>query len=80
MTVQTKAYDEIIDFIIKGKPPEEIISFKPSDNTNKRVEYLIYKERDEGLTPPETSELEHYLLIEHLMRLAKARAKKQLKA
>jgi hypothetical protein len=31
-----------------------------------------------GLTPEESSELDHYLQLEHLMRLAKARARGRL--
>ena len=39
---------------------------------------LIHREKTDGLSPEETSELDHYMQIEHLMRLAKARAKKHL--
>jgi hypothetical protein len=35
---------------------------------------LIFREKTEGLSEEEKSELGHYLQIEHLMRLAKARA------
>ena len=35
---------------------------------------LIFREKTEGLREDEKSELDHYLQIEHLMRLAKARA------
>jgi hypothetical protein len=36
---------------------------------------LIHKEKTIGLTPDESSELDHFMKLEHLMRLAKARAK-----
>jgi len=36
------------------------------------------REKDGGLTVDEASELGHYLQLEHLMRLAKARARKHL--
>lgn len=35
---------------------------------------LILREKAEGLPDDEKLELDHYLQIEHLMRLAKARA------
>lgn len=35
---------------------------------------LISREKSVGLTAEESSELEHYLQLEHLMRLAKAQS------
>lgn len=76
MTIQSRAYEEIISFIMLGKSSEEIVSFKPSEATSNRVSELLHKEKNEGISSDEKSELDHYMLIEHLMRLAKARAKK----
>lgn len=39
---------------------------------------LIYREKTTGLTADESSELAPYMQLEHLMRLAKARARKYL--
>jgi hypothetical protein len=36
---------------------------------------LIHKEKTIGLTSDESSELEHFMTLEHVMRLAKARAR-----
>jgi hypothetical protein len=36
---------------------------------------LVHKEKENGLAADEQSELDQYLQLEHLMRLAKARAK-----
>lgn len=77
MTARTqaaKAYDEVIDFIAAGTKPSSVIAFRPSDTTKQRVAELIEREKIEGLTPDEQSELDLYLQLEHLMRLAKARA------
>ena len=70
-----RAYDEIVDFIAGGTTPEGVAGFEASDETRERVAELIHREKTTGLTPDETSELNHYLKIEHLMRLAKARAR-----
>jgi len=69
------AYDEIVSFMLKGKTPEEIIAFRPSAKTQARVEDLLYRQQDEGLTDDETAELRQYVEIEHFMRLAKAKAR-----
>ena len=69
-----RAYEEIIDFIASGTTPSSIIAYQPSNVTKKRVADLIHLEKTDGLSADEKSELDHYLQIEHIMRLAKARA------
>lgn len=39
-----------------------------------RLEELIEKEKMRGLTAAEKDELDHYIVLERLIRLAKARA------
>jgi hypothetical protein len=71
----TRAYEEIIDFIAAGTTPSGIVAFQPSLPPKARVADLIHREKTTGLSPEETAELNHYLQLEHLMRLAKARAR-----
>lgn len=73
-----KAYEEIIEFIARGTTPDNIVAFRTSETTNARVGDLIGRAKDGGLNEEETVELEHYLQLEHLMRLAKARTKRYL--
>jgi hypothetical protein len=74
----TAAYEEVIDFIARGPSPGRVIAFRPSAAARQRVADLIAREKTAGLTPDETAELDHYLQLEHLMRLAKARARQYL--
>ena len=69
------AYDELIDFIARGTTPESVAHFEPSERTKQYVEQLIHKEKTVGLSGDEKAELDHFLQIEHIMRLAKARAR-----
>ena len=39
-----------------------------------RVSDLVLREKNTNLTADEKSELDNYMVIEHLMRMAKARA------
>jgi hypothetical protein len=73
-----RAYEEVVDFIAGGTTPSTVAAYRPSSEVRERVSELIHREKNEGLSPEETSELDHYMQIEHLMRLAKARAKKLL--
>jgi hypothetical protein len=70
-----KAYEEIIDFIAAGTTPQNVIAFRPSEGAQERVADLLSREKEGGLSPDEKSELDRYLQLEHLMRLAKARAR-----
>ncbi len=65
------AYDEIIDFIAAGATSDAVARFEASPSTKDYVADLLHKEKTTGLTPEESSELEHFLSLEHIMRLAK---------
>jgi hypothetical protein len=70
-----RAYDEIVDFIAAGTTPESVVRFEPSQETKDYVADLLHKEKTAGLTPEEAAELDHFMTLEHMMRLAKARAR-----
>ena len=78
--VVTRVFDEIVDFITSTPQPEQILKFKPSADAQMRLESLLDKKREDGLSADENHELEQYLTIEHIMRLAKARARQRLAA
>jgi DNA replicative helicase MCM subunit Mcm2 (Cdc46/Mcm family) len=74
----TVAYDELIDFILSGRSPRDVIDFEASELTKRRVWELIQRETESRLTPEESSELETFMQLEHIMRLTKARARLKL--
>jgi len=73
-----RAYEEVVDFIAAGTSSREVISFRPSEEAKARVANLVAREKAGSLSEEERSELEHYLQLEHIMRLAKARAQTHL--
>ena len=54
------------------------MAFRPSEATTQHVSELIYREKTTGLSPEEKAELDHYMLLEHVMRMAKIRARQLL--
>jgi hypothetical protein len=72
-----RPYEEIVEFIA-GLSPRELIDFKPSEAARQRVWHLLEQQKNSPLASEEKSELDHYLEVEHLMRLAKARARQML--
>ena len=71
-------YDEIVEFIASGTSSQSVVEFVPSEELRDRVTKLIELEKASDLSVDDRSELDHYLQIEHIMRLAKARARKHL--
>ena len=69
-----KSYDEIIDFIAAGTTPEAVVA-RPSDSVQQRVAELVERSKDGSISSEEQSELEDYLQLEHIMIMAKARAR-----
>ena len=71
-----KIYDEIIDFLAGGTTPQTLVNFKASAETQLRVRELLGVQKDNTATKSQLEELDDYLRLEHIMRLAKARARK----
>jgi hypothetical protein len=72
-----RPYEEIVEFIA-SLSPREVVGFKPSEGARQRVCDLLERQKATPLAAAEKSELDHYLEVEHLMRLAKARARQLL--
>jgi hypothetical protein len=72
MAVQT-VYDHVADFIAEMNPAK-LLELRATDNDRA----LIEKEKEAHLTLAEKDELDHYLILERLIRLAKAHARQRL--
>lgn len=72
-----KPYEELVQFIA-SLSPREVVNFKPSEPARQRVWELIERQKESPLPAEDQAELDHYIEIEHLMRLAKARARQLL--
>jgi hypothetical protein len=70
-----RAYEEIVEFIASGTTPDTVAHFEASQQTKDLVGHLIEKQKSVGLNADEASELDHFFTLEHVMRLAKARAR-----
>lgn len=74
----TRAYEEIVDFIAGGVSSASVARYEASAATKSRVADLIHREKTAGLSEDEHAELDYYLQIEHVFRLAKARARSKV--
>lgn len=74
MSVATPPYLEIVDFIAESNP-EAVAHFRPSTEAQARFEDLADREKTAAISAAEKAELDHFMELEHLLRLAKAKAK-----
>lgn len=80
MTTVSFVLEELAELLAK-MDPEKVLAFRTSAKAQERLEELLWKNKgDEGLNEPEKAELEQFMLVEHIVSLAKARALKEFSA
>jgi hypothetical protein len=66
---------ELIDFLSARPTAKQVLTHKSSSAVQERLEELLDKNREAGLTAAEEEEMDAYRLVNHLMILLKARAR-----
>ena len=72
------AYMEMVDFIASSTTPRQVVDYRPSPEAQQRVSELLQKNSAGVLNDDEQTELDHYLELEHIFRMAKIRAREIL--
>lgn len=72
MTIYS-AYDQVAD-LLATIAPAKMTAMKASEEMQERFNQLAQKSGDDALTKREKDELDHYIVLERLIRLAKIRA------
>lgn len=71
-------FDELAD-LLASMDPDKVLAFRSSEKSQLRLEELLKKNKQSnGLSKAEESEIEQFMLLEHIVSLAKARALKML--
>lgn len=65
---------DVLEFFAALPSAEEILALKPTAVLQQRVEELLTKTQTVGLTETEERWWQHYEYVEHLVRIAKAKA------
>ena len=71
---------DIADTLAELPSPEQVLALHPSPALAERIEFLLAKKNDAGLTPDEAAEWDEIMRVEHLVRVAKAKAALKLEA
>lgn len=77
----TAFHDEnaVLELLASRPSPEQLLTLRPTPEFQARASHLLYRGKHGELTSQEQAELERYLVIEHLVRLAKAHAYRSLR-
>lgn len=70
---------EVLELLASLPSPDVILGIRPATEFQSRIDALLEKNRNEGLNAEENAEWESYMYLEHLVRMAKARALVQLR-
>ena len=68
----------IIELLTSRPTPEQVLAIRPSAELQARVSDLLSRNKMGELGRHEEAELERYLVLEHLVRMAKSHAYQQL--
>lgn len=71
-------YEFVLDFLANGPTPREIINFRPPKEILVRFQKLMAANEEQALTRVESEELDHYILIDRMVSLLKAKAYRRL--
>ncbi len=69
---------EIMALLTSQPTPEQVLAIRPSPALQQRMSDLLQHNKEGGLSRTQEAELERYLMLEHLVRLAKAYAFQQV--
>ena len=78
--VEFEGLTDIFEVLAELPTPEEVLAIRPSQELQQRINALLDKNRAAGLSAEEEEWWEQFQYIEHLVRIAKAKAATRLKA
>jgi hypothetical protein len=70
---------EVLEFLANLPTAEAIVALRPSESLQAQINSLLEKNQAVGLTPAEEQQWQAYQYLEHIVRMAKARAFLKLK-
>lgn len=76
--LQSPVYAEVYGFLVSSPSPEQIISFRASDEVQERVRHLLTANQDGKLSEDERIELDEFQNINHFVSMLKIYARQHV--
>jgi hypothetical protein len=70
----TSRLRDVLEILARLPAPQEVLALRPSAALQERISALLDRQRNGGLSADEEREWEQYKYVEHLVRIAKAKA------
>lgn len=67
-------YEQVLEFLASGPSSQEIVAYRPPQAAQTRFSRLIEANRERRLSPQEEEELDHYVSMDRMLALLKAKA------
>jgi len=80
MIIAAQIVDSLVNLLTSTPKPEDVLAYKVPPHLQERVSLLLEKNREGSLSISEKEELDQFVFIEHVFRMAKTRARMQLNA
>jgi hypothetical protein len=77
MIAYPNIYDSLAE-LMAGMDHKKVFAFHAPQDIQSRVEFLLEKKATDSISEKKADELEHYFILEHIVRLAKSRARLRL--
>jgi hypothetical protein len=77
---QLEGLRDVLENLARLPAPQEVLALRPSATLQERISTLVDRQRSGRLSADEEREWEEYQYVEHLVRIAKARAAAKLKS
>ncbi|MDB2685739.1 hypothetical protein N9Y42_00830 [Mariniblastus sp.] len=67
------AFDSLLELLASNADPDQVLGFRLPENSQRRLDELLAKNRANTLTDADRSELQSFEQLEHVVRLLKAK-------
>jgi len=67
-------YEEVLEFLASGPTPREISTYRPPHSAQSHFSALLEANRNRQLSLQEQEELDHYIAMDRMLSLLKAKA------
>ncbi len=73
-------YEDVLEFLAGGPSTQQVVEYRPSAVAQKRFSALLDANRQRTLSLSEEEELDHYVQMDRMLSLLKAKSYKRLDA
>jgi len=73
-------YEDVLEFLASGPSTQQMVDYRPSAVAQERFSALLEANRQRALSPSEEDELAHYVQMDRMLSLLKAKSYKRMAA